>query len=642
MIGLLLCVFVSILLYLIFGCVAKRLLHCNDSLAPLPYTVLTVSLLLYIVMELLSVGHWITAGSLTAVWSVILVLCGIAFAVVRRKTGIKPFEIKAGKTNARQPAIIFLILAFSAFMIFFALKTPLYNWDSMCYHLTRVAMWAQNHSVGHYATLDLREISSPVLAEMNLLNIYVLAGQSDFLFNLPQCIAYLLDAVLVFAITRKLGCKTQWAVVAAVLFLGTPIAFAEALTTQNDLITALQLLSTIYIIIDCVSMASEAKLNSSFIFRLVFLGIGISMSYHAKYYVLIPIAFFLIWLILVYLRQNRKWKVIVASVLIVLSVALIVYLPEGIRMYSTFGSLGSGETSSGQLTAMRPDKIIQTFFMNFFFNFSSHYIRHSDRIALGIVQAISKAFHLGLGTYSLEDPFVYDHDAANGFSVCVLFLLAIPFVIIRAVKEKKFPVGYITVSFISLVVFLAVTHYTPHRTRYELVFFAVLIPALCRVFQNANIREGFKHGLMGIIVFVSVCEIASCSVYHWFFTRYTGDRGYFVKPGDAVYSQYGHIADICEEEGFKTLGININAGSYKYPLMAMLKDTVTEVQYISVDNVTRVYENEEFIPDAVIFIDHSGEYNGTESGTIELHGARYSVMEALEDAELKYCIAKRD
>ena len=170
MIGLLLCVFVSILLYLIFGCVAKRLLHCNDSLAPLPYTVLTVSLLLYIVMELLSVGHWITAGSLTAVWSVILVLCGIAFAVVRRKTGIKPFEIKAGKINARQPAIIFLILTFSAFMIFFALKTPLYNWDSMCYHLTRVAMWAQNHSVGHYATLDLREISSPVLGSFIQIN----------------------------------------------------------------------------------------------------------------------------------------------------------------------------------------------------------------------------------------------------------------------------------------------------------------------------------------------------------------------------------------------------------------------------------------------------------------------------------------
>ena len=84
------------------------------------------------------------------------------------------------------------------------IMTP-YNWDSMTYHLPRIAYWAQNRSVEHYATNCVRQVSSPVLAEFVNLHVYVLSRGHDWFFNLLQGMSYLTNAVLVGAIAKKLS-----------------------------------------------------------------------------------------------------------------------------------------------------------------------------------------------------------------------------------------------------------------------------------------------------------------------------------------------------------------------------------------------------------------------------------------------------
>lgn len=61
-----------------------------------------------------------------------------------------------------------------------ALGTIPYNWDSMTYHLPRIAYWRQNRSIAHYATNCIRQISSPVLAEFVNLHVYILCRGHDW------------------------------------------------------------------------------------------------------------------------------------------------------------------------------------------------------------------------------------------------------------------------------------------------------------------------------------------------------------------------------------------------------------------------------------------------------------------------------
>ena len=68
----------------------------------------------------------------------------------------------------------------AAALLFLAVYTVPYNWDSMTYHLSRIANWTQNQSAAHYATHNIREIVSPVLAEFLNLHVYILSGEKGY------------------------------------------------------------------------------------------------------------------------------------------------------------------------------------------------------------------------------------------------------------------------------------------------------------------------------------------------------------------------------------------------------------------------------------------------------------------------------
>ena len=148
-------------------------------------------LFLFALTEGLSVLYALRFRYLFAAWGLLDVVLLALFAVQWRLSGLSvKSAIREGYTGGRQalreaPGYGVLLL-FGAVVLVLSLITTPYNWDSMTYHLPRIAHWAQNGSVAHYATHILRQISSPVLAEFVNLHVYVLTGQSDILFNLLQ------------------------------------------------------------------------------------------------------------------------------------------------------------------------------------------------------------------------------------------------------------------------------------------------------------------------------------------------------------------------------------------------------------------------------------------------------------------------
>jgi hypothetical protein len=124
-----------------------------------------------------------------------------------------------------------------AYELFLVVATPPNNWDSMHYHLARVAAWHAQHDLGYFPTHNAIENVYPPNAELLVLWTVTFLGR-DVLAALPQLLASLAGAASVFVIARRLGYERHTAAFSALLFPTLTIVALESVTTQNDLLEA--------------------------------------------------------------------------------------------------------------------------------------------------------------------------------------------------------------------------------------------------------------------------------------------------------------------------------------------------------------------------------------------------------------------
>jgi hypothetical protein len=141
----------------------------------------------------------------------------------------------------RRPSVFWLLaialLVGVGYEFFLVVATPPNNWDSMHYHLARVAAWHAQHDLGFFPTHNAIENVYPPNAELLVLWTVTFLGR-DLLAALPQLLASLATAVSVFAIARRLGYERHASAFAALLFPTLTIVALESVTTQNDLLEA--------------------------------------------------------------------------------------------------------------------------------------------------------------------------------------------------------------------------------------------------------------------------------------------------------------------------------------------------------------------------------------------------------------------
>lgn len=129
------------------------------------------------------------------------------------------------------------VLAGLAYELFLVAATPPNNWDSMHYHLARVAAWHAQGHLGYFPTHNAIENVYPQNAELLVLWTVTFLGR-DLLAGLPQLLASLAAGASVFVIARRLGYERGPAAFSALLFPTLTIVALESVTTQNDLIEA--------------------------------------------------------------------------------------------------------------------------------------------------------------------------------------------------------------------------------------------------------------------------------------------------------------------------------------------------------------------------------------------------------------------
>jgi hypothetical protein len=161
----------------------------------------------------------------------------LALAVAAGAAGVVAHGRFAGPAGpaARPRAATLVVAAIGLVTLATALVAAPNTWDSMTYHLPRVAHWAANASVAHYPTSIDRQLWQPPFGEYLVLVPWVLVGGHDRLANLPAWLAAAGAVVAGVEIARLLGLPARGRALAALAVATLPPLVLEATSTQTDL-----------------------------------------------------------------------------------------------------------------------------------------------------------------------------------------------------------------------------------------------------------------------------------------------------------------------------------------------------------------------------------------------------------------------
>ena len=170
-------------------------------------------------------------------------LAASGYLAIRRVRGgglaVPQFSLPPDLGSRMALLVTAVVLAATAVV---AWQAPPNTWDSLNYHMSRVAHWAQERGLRHYATGIEVQNSMPPGAELLVFNLYVLSG-GDRLANFVQWFAMVGSLIGVSVLAGQLGAARlgQWT---AVVFAATlPMGIVQASSTMTDYVVGIWVLA---------------------------------------------------------------------------------------------------------------------------------------------------------------------------------------------------------------------------------------------------------------------------------------------------------------------------------------------------------------------------------------------------------------
>jgi hypothetical protein len=154
-------------------------------------------------------------------------------------------------------AIGFLIVTVIR-MVFLIWALPPFVWDSLTYHLTRVAQWTQDQRISLFDT-PVDRIYTPANYEV-FAAWFTVFIHHDVVVEAAGLPAYLLAGMSVYAIARSLEISKWASLLGAIAYLSTPALLLAVTGTKNDPMMAALYLMAVALIIDLFSgRVTEAR-----------------------------------------------------------------------------------------------------------------------------------------------------------------------------------------------------------------------------------------------------------------------------------------------------------------------------------------------------------------------------------------------
>lgn len=191
--------------------------------------------------ELSGALHLFGRPALSGAWAVLTAALAGASLAGRRLEPDRGAEAGGPALERWETALLAGVGLLTAAVALTAFAAAPNNWDSLTYHLPRVAHWIQNRSLAHYPTHVIRQLSLSPGAEYAVAEVRLLSG-SLRLAAFVQTLSWLGCALAASLVARDLGAGRRGEILAAVFAATLPMAILQASSTQNDLVVSFWLL----------------------------------------------------------------------------------------------------------------------------------------------------------------------------------------------------------------------------------------------------------------------------------------------------------------------------------------------------------------------------------------------------------------
>ncbi len=419
--------------------------------------------------EVLSIFNALSPTGLSVAWFVaFLLVAGIGW----RKGWL---SIGANAFRQSLPALSrFEIIAVAGFVLIVgllfvvAILSPPNNTDSLLYHMSRVAHWAQNQSLSHYATGFSPQLLNPIFAETAILDLRLMWGD-DQLANLVQWLSMLGSLIGVTLAAKLLGASRRGQLVAAAFALSIPMGLMQATSTQNDYVTAFWLVSLLCFA--SLSVTRELTWDEELAFSLALaLGLLTKGTYYP--YAAPVIAWFFIHQI-----SRHGWRTSVVRGVLIAVPIIVINFGYWLRNTLTFGGpLGGPEWIESMTFLPRTVMAVVSAMVR---NTIMHFVTPYEDLNARIVETVRSA----LGTYdqslaNLELTWAWNHEdfAPNPLHVVLIAITVLALVIGRNRLKSRLLFEYSVVVASLFVILALVVKFDPWGIRYQLPFWIAWAP----------------------------------------------------------------------------------------------------------------------------------------------------------------------
>ena len=288
-------------------------------------------IIVIVLTEGLSLFHALAFVPLVVVWGLI---SSVSLAVIVRlwpgnlqlKVKIAGFFRQEGYTAAVLVGGTCLTLLA---IVVAALTAPPNTWDSMTYHMARVANWVDHRSVRNYPTNITRQLYMGPWSEFAITHLQILHG-SDRFANCVQYFAMLGSVVGVSLLAKKLGVAIRGQLLASVFCATIPMGILQASSTQTDYVMAFWFLCFLCFTIDLIYATTPYPRGTA-----ALAGASLGLAALTKMSALVLAAPFLLWVTFALFRKRRAGPVF--QLAIVAAVALLINSGHILRNERTFG-----------------------------------------------------------------------------------------------------------------------------------------------------------------------------------------------------------------------------------------------------------------------------------------------------------------
>jgi hypothetical protein len=265
----------------------------------------------YLVLEteLLSLARGVTPLGLAIAWTLPVLFTSlwlIRHAVVMQNIASLRIASPPRKWRVHwaEAALLLGVLVILGITALVAWVTPPQTWDSLNYHMARVAHWVQARGVRPFATgIDVQN-SMPPGAEMIVLQDYVLA-QGDRLANFVEWFSMLGSLAAAAFIAQQLGGGRLGQILAVVAAATIPMGIVQASSTMTDSVVAFWVVCAAA---EALALWSGAAPGSSMLYAGLAAGLALLTKPTAAAFVL-PVGIFFAAILFrkVTLRQFVGW-----------------------------------------------------------------------------------------------------------------------------------------------------------------------------------------------------------------------------------------------------------------------------------------------------------------------------------------------